>query len=230
MKRSSTRRSRPVPAFAVTAAALLAASCGGGGRYDDSGLASGSGDREVFLRASQEYFRGSLSAAEEGFGEIAAGSPDSPLLEDATLALRRIERERSGLPFADSLAGTGEAPPVGSPLVSSVALVGRPLVANQMERLSGLFAAVGCAPVSIEDQGAPQSTIVLFPDGMEAEAAILADTLAAWLASPAEIVVQPGGSVIPTIAPGHEGIVVVVGTDAVVERTGSPLGGSAPIR
>jgi hypothetical protein len=200
---------------------LLALSCGGD-RYDPAGLASGSSDEEAFLRASQQYFRGSLSAAADGFGDLAANHADSPLADDAFLAARMINRELSGLP--DSIEVLA---PVDTAVFPPLVLVGQPVASVEMAMIARLLAEEGCTADVIEDQGAPDMTLVLYPEGSQASAQLVADSLSAWLSSPSVIYTQPGGNVIPSVAPGNEGIVVVVGTDAVFENAESS--GALPV-
>jgi hypothetical protein len=86
-----------------------------------------------------------------------------------------------------------------------------------MERLVSMLAAQGCSPEMIVDPGAPGLTLVLYSDGHLAGAQLLADTLDSWLMAPASVTVQPGGNIIPTVAPGHQGVVLIVGTDAALD-------------
>ena len=191
----------------------ILASCGGGG-YDEEGLASGDSEEQLFLRASQQYFRGSLTTSRNGFNAIASSCPDSPLADDALMASRMIERELGGLPDTVETVEVVETDPF-----PPLALVGKPSTSTEMGRLVDLLNAQGCIPVSIEDQGAPGMTLVLYPEGSQAEAQRVADSLSSWLSSPPSVGIQPGDNVIPAVAPGHQGIVVVVGTDAFVDRS-----------
>jgi hypothetical protein len=217
---STSKRSRLRYAPFVLLLPVLA--CGGGDRYDTAGLASGSSDEEAFLRASQQFFRGSLSAAAEGFGDLAANHADSPLADDALLAARMISRELSGLP--DSIEVHA---PVNTAVFPPLVLVGQPAASGEMARIARLLAEEGCAAAVIEDQGAPDMTLVLYPEGSQASAQLVADSLSVWLSSPSVVYTQPGGNVIPSVAPGNEGIVVVVGTDAVFEAAESS--GALPV-
>ncbi|NLP04398.1 LytR C-terminal domain-containing protein [Candidatus Fermentibacteria bacterium] len=189
---------------------LAAVSCGGGGTGDD-GLLRGDGEAELFGRASQLYFRGSLSRAREEFNVFLDRFPSSPLIAEAGLALRRIEQD---------LGGTQPDTAVSvSPTRSPVAVVSLPANAPRLGRIAGALQARGFTVVTAQDEGAPNITVVLYPEGLDDEASLVADSLEGWLTSPATVPVQPGGGITSSIVPGHTGVVVVIGTDAVVSPT-----------
>jgi hypothetical protein len=195
--------------------AALATSCGGRGTpVDETGLVLGGGETSVFARASQLYFRGSLSRAREEFNAVIYRFPDSRLVEEARLAVRRIDIDL-GLQAADTsghVAGT-------SP---SVAVVGLPQNGPRIARLVSALTARGYDASAVQDEGAPDMTLLLYPDGLEQEAQTLAESLSSWLAQPPDIPVQPGGQITEAILPGHAGLVVVVGSDAVISAS-APL-------
>ena len=102
-------------------------------------------------------------------------------------------------------------------LFPSVAIVGIPSVVSTVSQLEILIASTGTPPLKIEDPGAPDVTLVLYPDDFQEQAFIVSDSLSSWLSSHSSVPVQPGGDIISTVAPGHSGIVVVIGTDAVID-------------
>lgn len=190
--------------FAVAAAALALA-CGSGSGTDSSGLIVDRGDVTAFARASQLYFRGSLSRAREGFNVIVYRYPGSPLAEDARMALRRIDQD-----LGDVHADTSAAPARGT----SVAVVGLPANSPKVQRLVSALTASGWNSWAVQDSGAPDLTVVLYPDGLEGEAAEAGDSLDSWLTSPDAVPVQPAGQMTEAIVPGHDGLVVILGGDA----------------
>lgn len=203
--------------FLVAASVLIAlsAACGGrGAPLDETGLIRGEGETALFARASQLYFRGSLSRAREEFNAVIYRFPDSGLVDEARLAVRRID-----IDLGPALADTSVQDQGTSP---SVAVVGLPANAPRVARITAALSASGYDASAIQDDGAPDMTLVLFPDGLEPEASILAESLGVWLTQPSEIPVQSGGQITEAILPGHTGLVVVVGSDAVV-------GASAPV-
>ncbi len=192
---------------------IFALACGGGNKgFDHTGYSVGEDDLSVFTRACQQYFRGSLSNSKESFNSLIYRFPDSYLNGDAQLAVRRIEYE---------LTGISESPienDSGMPLLfPSVAIVGIPSVVSTVSQLEILIASTGTPPLKIEDPGAPDVTLVLYPDDFQEQAFIVSDSLSSWLSSHSSVPVQPGGDIISTVAPGHSGIVVVIGTDAVID-------------
>lgn len=189
----------------AVAAAVLALACGSGSGTDSSGLIVDRGDVTAFARASQLYFRGSLSRAREGFNVIVYRYPGSPLAEDARMALRRIDQD-----LGDASADTSSAPVRGA----SVAVVGLPAYAPRAQRLASALTACGWSSWAVQDSGAPDLTVVLYPEGLESEAAEAGDSLDSWLTSPDAVPVQPGGQMIEAIVPGHGGLVVILGGDA----------------
>jgi hypothetical protein len=92
-----------------------------------------------------------------------------------------------------------------------------------MERLELAFRSSGILAEVIEDEGAPDMTIVLYPGSLEQRAYELADTLESWLTQPLEVVVQRSGTIHETIVPGHSGLLVVVGRNASVRQTAPGL-------
>lgn len=191
---------------------LVTLACGGGGDFDDSGLISGSDDCALFTRASQQYFRGALSTSRESFSSLVSTFPGSPFMDDAQLAIRSIDSDLSARPDTSSVIEN----PVREEF-PSLAIVGTPAAASAMSALETMFTERGCYPRMIEDPDAPGMTLILYPDGSLVGAQVLADSVASWLISHGSVTVQPGGNVLPTVAPGHDGVVLVVGTDAVVQ-------------
>ena len=139
--------------------------------------------------------------------------PDSPLRSDSRLAVRRIESDLSGDDFTSP--DTSSAVRVDFPLV---AIVGKPMVYSTVTRLESVVVTTGTPPMAIEDSGAPDVTLVLYPEGMEEQANVVSDSLSGWLSSHSSVPVQKGGDIIASVAPDHTGIVIVVGSDAVVEE------------
>lgn len=199
----------------VLAPLILAAmaACGGSGSpTDENGLVRGDDETALFARASQLYFRGSLSRSRDEFNAVIYRYPGSMLVDEARLAVRRIDIDLGAI--AADTTGPARARP-------SVVVVGLPVNGPRITRLVAALNASGYDASAAEDEGAPDMTVLLYPDGLEAEAGRLADSLHSWLAQPAEIPVQPGGQIAQTILPGHSGLVVVLGSDAVI-------GASAP--
>jgi hypothetical protein len=188
---------------------------GCGSRSSEQGVLLGDDEVTSFARASQLYFRGSLSLARDEFASFIDRYPGSPVAAEAVLALRRIDQDLGETVPVDSAA---PVPLSGIP----VAVVGLPGNAQRVNRVLSALLARGYLATSALDEGAPDMTLVLFPEGFDQEAAQLADTLGAWLTSPASIPVQPGGQIAATIVPGHSGLLVVVGADA-------SMGAGAPI-
>lgn len=192
---------------------ILAASCGGeSDKVDHSGLAVGNDDISIFTRACQQYFRGSLSNSRESFNSIIYRFPDSPLNNDAQIAVRKIDFELSGNP--DLIPYQHQTERV---LFPEVALVGSPAVSTSISQLETLIISTGAAPLIVEDSGAPDITLVLYPEGYLDQALIVSNSLSEWLSSHSSVPVQPGGDIISTIAPDHHGVVIVIGTDASVD-------------
>ncbi len=189
---------------------LLVIGCGGDGNaIDSSGLIEGDTGLEAFSRGCQLYFRGSLSRAIEEFNGVIYRCPDSPLIEDARLALRRIE--------ADLSAGEARIPADNTFLVAtSAVLVGRQGAVPAMNRVSSALIERGLTVEIFEDDGAPEITIVLYPEGGLQQAGEIADSLSVWLTRPETVPVQPGGELTNSIVPGYQGVLVVIGTDATV--------------
>ncbi len=188
-------------------------SCGGGSQeYSREGLMSGDSQTALFTRGSQQYLRGSLTAAKETFNTLIYRYPDSPLRSDAQLAVRRIESDLNGTSMISVVNDTVSRVPF-----PSVAIVGLPSVQGTVSKLESLILATGTPPITIEDQGAPDVTLVLYPQGYMEQANLVADSLAGWLSSHTSVPVQPGGDIIASVAPDHPGVVIVVGSDATVE-------------
>ncbi len=198
------RRNAPL----VLVLLLLTAAACGGGRTGADGLLRGDGETELFGRASQLYFRGCLSRAREEFCAFLDRFPSSPLAAEAGLALRRIEQDLGGA-LPDTVLTV-------SPTRVPVAVVSLPANAPRLGRIAAALQARGFTVVTAQDEGAPDITVVLYPEGLDAEAALVADSLESWLTSPATVPVQPGGGITSSIVPGHTGVVIVIGTDAVV--------------
>ncbi|MEN8208023.1 MAG: hypothetical protein ABFR50_02110 [Candidatus Fermentibacteria bacterium] len=206
-------RSRLV--FSALPVLIFALACGGGNKsFDQAGYSVGDDELSIFTRACQQYFRGSLSNSKETFNSLIYRFPESHLNGDAQLAVRRIEYELTGV-----LENPVESDS-GIPLIfPSVAVVGIPSVFSTVLQLETLIIHTGTPPMTIEDAGAPDVTLVLYPDGLEDQAFIVSDSLSSWLSSHSSIPVQPGGDIISTVAPGHSGIVIVIGSDAMVDSS-----------
>jgi hypothetical protein len=189
---------------------LTVAGCGGDGHpVDAEGLIRGDTGMDAFARACQLYFRGSLSRAMDEFNGVIYRFPDSPLVEDARLAVRRIE--------ADLTAGEIAVNPDNMFLVArSAVLVGRQSALPAMDRIASAMTERGLSVEIYQDDGAPEMTIVLYPEGELQEAGEIADSLSVWLTRPETVPVQPGGELTHSIVPDYEGILVIVGTDATV--------------
>jgi hypothetical protein len=192
---------------------IFTLACGSGSNnFDSAEYAEGDDDSSVFTRACQQYFRGSLTNSSETFNSLIYRFPDSPLRSDAQLAVRKIESELTGI--TEVPVENNGINHVKFPLV---ALVGKPSVYSSVSQLETLIINAGTPPVTIEDTGAPDVTLVLYPDGYQEQAYIVADSLSGWLSSHSSVPVQPGGDIISTVAPEHPGVVIVIGTDAIVD-------------
>ncbi len=201
--------------YSVLPILVLALACGGGNRsWDHSGYVEGEDELSVFTRACQQYFRGSLSNSKETFNSLIYRFPDSRLNSDAQIAVRKIEYELTGI--SDIPVENTNSIPVNFP---SIALVGSPSVNSTVSQLEILIVTTGTPPMTIEDTGAPDVTLVLYPDGFQEQANIVSDSLSSWLSSHSSVPVQPGGDIISTVAPGHTGVVVVIGTDATLDAS-----------
>ena len=196
---------------------VIATSCGQGNEnVDRSDLTVGDDDASIFSRASQQYFRGSLSSSRENFNSLIYRFPDSPLNHDAQLAVRRIDFELSGNPDLFEPVDQNHVTLIPFP---DVALVSSPAVSASIIQLETLLISVGASPVIVEDYGAPDVTLVLYPEGYLLQANIVSDSLSSWLSSHSSVPVQPGGDIIKTVAPQHQGVVIVIGTDAIVDAS-----------
>ncbi len=201
----------------LLAAFVIATSCGQGNEnVDRSGLTVGDDDASIFARASQQYFRGSLSSSRENFNSLIYRFPDSPLNHDAQLAVRKINFELSGNP---DLSVPVDQDNVELTPFPNVALVSSPAVSASIIQLETLLISAGASPVIVEDYGAPDVTLVLYPEGYLLQANIVSDSLSSWLSSHSSVPVQPGGDIISTVAPHHQGVVIVIGTDAIVDAS-----------
>jgi hypothetical protein len=199
--------------YLAAAFLLMITSCGGDEQdFDSSGYITGETHTDLFTRGSQQYLRGSLTAARETFNTLIYRYPDSPLRSDAQLAVRRIESDLSGNVVEPLQTDSGT-----EAVFPSVALVGTPSAQNTVSQLEMLVISTGSPPITIEDSGAPDVTLVLYPEGYLDQANQVSDSLAGWLSSHSSVPVQPGGDIISTVAPQHHGVVVVVGTDAMVD-------------
>ncbi|RKZ04366.1 hypothetical protein DRQ25_17115 [Candidatus Fermentibacteria bacterium] len=199
--------------YSALSVMIFVLACGGGNKgFDSAGYSAGEDDLSIFTRACQQYFRGSLSHSKETFNTLIYRFPDSHLNSDAQLAVRKIEYELTGIseiPVEDD---------IGIPVYfPSVAVVGIPSVISTVSQLEVLIITTGTPPLTIEDAGAPDVTLVLYPEGLEEQAYIVSDSLSSWLSSHSSVPVQPGGDIISSVAPSHSGIVIVVGTDAAVD-------------
>jgi len=211
MRKRIVMRSRLL--YSALPVMVFALACGGGNKsFDHAGYSAGDDDVSVFTRACQQYFRGSLSNSKDTFNSLIYRFPDSHLNSDAQLAVRRIEYELTGISEIPIENDSGI--PVNFP---SVAVVGVPSVVTTVSQLEILIQTTGTPPLKIEDAGAPDVTLVLYPDGLEEQAYIVSDSLSSWLSSHSSVPVQPGGDIISSVAPGHSGIVIVIGTDATVD-------------
>ena len=196
---------------------VIATSCGQGNEnVDRSGLTVGDDDASIFSRASQQYFRGSLSSSRENFNSLIYRFPDSPLNHDAQLAVRKIDFELSGNP---DLSVPEDQNHVELTPFPEVALVSSPAVSASITQLETILISAGASPVIVEDSGAPDVTLVLYPEGYLLQANIVSDSLSSWLTSHSSVPVQPGGDIISTVAPDHQGVVIVIGTDAIVDAS-----------
>ncbi|MCK4506234.1 MAG: hypothetical protein KAW14_11495, partial [Candidatus Aegiribacteria sp.] len=157
---------------------VIATSCGQGNEnVDRSGLTVGDDDASIFSRASQQYFRGSLSSSRENFNSLIYRFPDSPLNHDAQLAVRRIDFELSGNPDLFEPVDQNHVTLIPFP---DVALVSSPAVSASIIQLETLLISVGASPVIVEDYGAPDVTLVLYPEGYLLQANIVSDSLSSW--------------------------------------------------
>lgn len=194
---------------------VIATSCGQENEsVDRSGMTVGDDDASIFARASQQYFRGSLSSSRENFNSLIYRFPDSPLNHDAQLAVRKIDFELSGNPDLNEPVNQNHFELTPFP---DVAVVSTPAVSASIIQLETLLVSAGASPAIIEDYGAPDVTLVLYPEGYLIQANIVSDSLSSWLSSHSSVPVQPGGDIIETVAPHHEGVVIVIGTDAIVD-------------
>lgn len=205
VKRRSRSASGLREAAALVTALVLACGCGGGESFGEHGLAKGGDALSLFVRGCQQYFRGSLSSAREDLNGVVYRYPESPLVEDARLAVRRIESDLSGTELPDtSDAGNGE-------MELSVVVVCNPRGLQTAQRLARAFTVRGGQASVREDEGAPNTTLVLYSESYRDQAVLVADSLSRWLSRPDTVLVQPGGQITATVVPGYEGVVVLVG-------------------
>jgi hypothetical protein len=193
----------------LAAASAIICGCGGDEGFGDQGLAAGDDALSLFIRGCQHYFRGSLSKAREDLNGVVYRYPDSPLADDARLAVRRIESDLSGTEIPDT-SDSGSVT-----LGVSVVVVGSPRVSQTARTLAQAFAARGGRASVREDEDAPNTTLVLYSESYRAQAEQVADSLSGWLSRPDTVLVQPGGQMTATVVPGYEGVVVLVGDQAV---------------
>ena len=202
------------------AVALLIAACGSKAPdFDDQGLVDGSGGSAEFTRACQLYFRGNLSDSRDLLTGFEARYPQSPLAEDAALALRRIQSDLEGASPGDSVPDRRHAP--------AVTLVTRPELRSAAERVAAALRPGGYRTSVATDPGAPEITLVLYTDGQGADAREVTTALERILANPESVVAQPAGELAEMIEPGFQGVLVVVGGDATLNGS-SPADGGAP--
>jgi len=191
------------------ASVLLLISCRSGS-LDEDGLSGTDTAQEQFTRASQLYYRGRLTASLEEFNGVVYRYPDSPLAQDARLAVRRIECDLSGI-------DPGEEGSTGVPaFVSRIAVVGRPAVTGGMTRTADLLRASGATVTEVTDSQAPEMTMVFHCSGYENEASVVADSLDRWLLRPESVAYRPGEELIEAVASGSD-VLVIIGDDAVFE-------------
>lgn len=201
-------------AFAAGLVLTILVACGGDAReYGEQGLAGAEDATGEFVRASQLFFRGNLSDAREILTGFEERHSDSPLAADASLALRRIEADLSGTAPADSSseeAGRGR-----------VTLMSLPALAGRADAVAAALSEMGYATGSAQDQGAPEITVVLYTQGHAATARRLSGDLEELLVRPESVISQPAGELAEMVAPGFEGVMLVVGEDAAVGPAGS---------
>ncbi len=208
------KMTEPVRVLLLFSVVLTFACHGKNDNCDSAGYLVGDNDLSIFARASQQYFRGSLTNSEETFNSLIYRFPDSHFNSDARLAVRRIESELTGITEVVEESNPGDT--LSFP---SVAVVGTPSVKSTVSQLETIISTTGTPALSIEDAGAPDVTLVLYPEGYRDQAYIVSDSLSGWLSSHSSVPVQPGGDIISTVAPGHSGVVIVIGTDAAVDAS-----------
>lgn len=188
---------------------LLLVSCRSGS-LDSEGLAGKDTAQDQFTRGSQLFFRGRLTASMEEFNGVVYRYPDSPLAEDARLAVRRIESDLSGI----DLNGNSSA---GIPVFTSrIVVVGRPAAGGGITRAAALLRAAGATVTEVTDHEATELTMVFHSAGWEEEASIVADSLNRWLMRPDSVSPRPGEELIETVSSGSD-VMVIIGNDAVFE-------------
>lgn len=198
----------------VVLAVLLVLGCTGGRNdLDPNGLAGTDSPLHQFARASQLYWRGSLSAAREEFNGVIYRYPGSGLADDARLAVRRIESE-----LREEGASSGEVSSQQAFRGLQISMVGTQDVSGIMEALARRLNERGGSVQLLYDPQAPEVTVVLYRQGQETPARTLADSLSLWLSRPSQVEHQGGGGLIDAVAPDCQGILVVVGADARLEN------------
>ena len=196
---------------------LMLCSLGGCGNdsdwHDHSGLVCGSDDKLLFARGSQEYFRGRLSDAKSTFEGVIAEYPESALVCDAELAVRRINADLSEHPLAVTAESVSANQVVVQQRLPSIAIVSNSGASDAANKLRNAFVLRGSTPLIKEDPGAADFTLVLYPGGMSAQAQQVADTLTAWISTLSSVSTQQADDVISSIFPGHSGVLIIVGSD-----------------
>lgn len=194
-------------------ALCLAFSCGGSSEeLDQDGLAADGSALAQFARAGQLYFRGSLSASREEFNGVVYRFPNSTLSDDARLAVRRIDSE-----LREGEEASGGTPPPEEFSGLAVTVVGQSAGRPVMEWISGRLTLLGCSVSTVFDPEAPEVTVVLHRQGYDGVAVMLADSLSLWLSRPQVVEHQGGGGLIDAVEPGCGGVMIVVGTDAILQ-------------
>jgi len=201
------------PFIIILSLLFASAGCGKNSeQYDNAGMLSGSDDKLLFARGSQQYFRGRLSDAKISFETMITEYPESALLPDADLALRRINADLSAQP--STVSTTMETvEEVVQQRFPSIAIVSNSNSSDAANELRNAFVTRGSTPLIKEDPGAANLTIVLYSDGMAAEAQLVADSLTEWISSHTLIQTQPGDTHISNVFPGHTGVLINVGSD-----------------
>ncbi|MCD4709036.1 MAG: hypothetical protein K8S62_15005 [Candidatus Sabulitectum sp.] len=186
---------------------FLLLACDNGGMLDSEGLASSGSAFEQFTRASQLYYRGRLTAALEEFNGVIYRYPNSPLVSDARLAVRRVESDLSGEELQED---TSSSPSVNA----RIAVVGKPSVDASILAVGAALRTIGAGVTEITDDQAPALTVVFYRHGYDVAASVVADSLGRWLSHPDNVAYRPGEELIGTVAQGYD-VLVIVGSDAV---------------
>jgi len=182
----------------------------GSGPLDQEGLAGSDTALEQFTRAGQLYFRGRLTASLEEFNGVIYRYPDSPIAEDARLAVRRIESDLSGTEITEV---SSEGPMA---IEARIAVVGRPAASTGVSTAASMLRAAGASATEITDPQTPELTVVFHTSGAEQDASVVADSLERWLSRPETVNLRPGEELIEAVASGFD-VLVILGDDAVFE-------------